>query len=338
MKKLLLAPLLLAFCLPSLAESYRTLDQVSPAYQEAAKMLKMDFADPNVRENAQKQNIQRANESYQPTAHWTVPAQGSQPAVELYVYKPKSVAGKLPVIYYIHGGGYILGNAKAAGDNLQAIAEANKAAVISVEYRLATVAPFPADLNDAYHGLSYVYKNAGKLGLDKEKVVLMGESAGGGLAARLALFTRDKGEFTPEGQVLIYPMLDYRTGTPESPYDTKNLGEFLWTESANRLGWATLRGNQTISDEQLPYFSPAFAKKLSGLPRTYMMVGDLDLFVAEDLNYASRLIQAAVPTELQVFPGLFHAFEAFNKDGKQTKEYEQSRNQAIQEMFSHPVK
>ncbi|OOF60285.1 alpha/beta hydrolase [Rodentibacter myodis] len=267
--------------------------------------------------------------------HWIVPSEGSQPAVNLYVYKPQQVKGKLPVIYFIHGGGYVMGNAKSGGDSLQTIADRQKAAVVSLEYRLASEAPFPADLNDAYHGLRYIYQNAEKLGLDNQRVVLMGESAGGGLTARLALYTRDQREFAPEGQVLIYPMLDYRTGTDTSPYRNPYSGEFAWTAAANRLGWTALRGGQSISDGQMPYFSPAMAKKLDNLPPTFIMVGDLDLFVNEDIDYANKLIQAGVPTELFVIPGVFHVFEMANPEGQKTKNYLNWRSNAIDQMFKN---
>ena len=224
-----------------------------------------------------------------------------------------------------------------AGDSLQALADQQQAAVVSLEYRLATEAPFPADLRDAYHGLSYVYHNAAQHGIDSERVVLMGESAGGGLAARLALYTRDKGEFTPEGQVLIYPMLDYRTGTTASPYRNTVAGEFVWTPNANRYGWSTLRGGQTIASAQMPYFSPAMAKDLRDLPPTFMMVGDLDLFVNEDIDYANRLIQSGVPTELHVIPGVFHAFEMVNPQAEKTRNYLHWRSKAIARMFSKPL-
>lgn len=328
--------LALVFCTSVSAQELKTLHLVDEQYREAAKNWVVDFSDAKVRERFQQNNVLRAQRSKQPAAHWTVPAAGSQPAVDLYVYLPENRSGKLPVIYFTHGGGYVMGNAKMAGDSLQALAEQQRAAVVSVEYRLATEAPFPADLEDAYRGLSYVYRNADKLGLDSRRVVLMGESAGGGLAARLALYTRDKGEFNPEGQVLIYPMLDYRTGTDQSPYRNKFSGEFVWTAAANRYGWNTLRGNRNISAGQMPYFSPATATKLAGLPPTFMMVGDLDLFVNEDIDYANRLIQTGIPTELLVIPGVFHAFENANPQAEKTQTYLQARRKAISGMFKAP--
>lgn len=336
MKKWFFTALAVAFSASAVAQNLRTLDLVDPAYRESAKNWVIDFSDAKAREWSAVNNQKKAAESKQPAAHWVVPAQGNQPAVNLYLYKPQNAEGKLPVIYFIHGGGYVMGNAKSGGDSLQALADRQKAAVVSLEYRLATEAPFPADLNDAYHGLRSVYQNAEKFGLDNQRVVLMGESAGGGLTARLALYTRDQGEFKPEGQVLIYPMLDYRTGTKDSPYHNPYTGEFVWTPAANQFGWTTLRGGQTISDTQMPYFSPAMAKNVADLPPTFMMVGDLDLFVNEDMDYANKLIQAGVPTELFVIPGVFHAFEMANPQAEKTQNYLNWRSKAIEQMFAQP--
>jgi len=265
---------------------------------------------------------------------WQAPAQGSQPAVDLCVYKPKNARGKLPVIYYCHGGGYLAGNAMMYADMFTDLAECHKAAVVSVEYRLAPQAPFPADLNDAYHGLAYIHQQAAEFGLDTDKLILMGESAGGGLTARLALLVRDKGEFHPVGQVLIYPMLDCRSGTENSPYHQEYVGEFLWTHELNRLGWDTLRGGQELDEQQLGYFSPSLAKNLTGLPKTFMIVGSLDLFVNEDIDYANRLIQAGVPTDLLVLNGCIHAFDALNPTAEPTLRYMEARTRAINEMLA----
>lgn len=329
---------LLAAAIPAAAQDLKTLNLVDPEYREAAKDWVVDFSNPETRRQTDLRNESRAAESSQPAETWTVPAARKQPAVSLYVYKPKNASGKLPVIYFIHGGGYILGNAKMGGDSLQAMADRQNAAVVSVEYRLATKSPFPADLNDAYRGLEYVYKNAAKHGLDSERVVLMGESAGGGLTARLALYTRDQGKLTPEGQVLVYPMLDYRTGTPDSPYLNENASEFVWTAAANRTGWNSLRGGQTIRPEQMPYFSPALAPDLSRLPPVFMITGDLDLFANEDADYANRLMQAGVPTELHILPGIYHAFENANPEGAATRNYLQWRTDAIKRMFANPIR
>ncbi|AFU19689.1 alpha/beta hydrolase [Actinobacillus suis] len=323
------------------AEQPRTAHLLAAEYQDltALSAVKIDPKMMHSKEGLDQINaafLKAANEDkVQPDAKFTAPAQGKQPAVDLYVYRPDNGKNaKLPVVYFIHGGGYLIGNARQNNASLLELANLNNVAVVSLEYRLATQAPFPADIDDAYHGLSYVLNNADKFNIDPNKAIIMGESAGGGLAARLGLKVRDKGEFKLKGQVLIYPMLDYRTGSENSLYKSPNTGEFVWTAEFNRIGWQTLKGEQTISEQQIPYYSAATAKNLAGLPRTYMMVGDMDLFVNEDLDYANRLVQAGVKTDLQVISGVYHAFELMNPTSPQTEAYKAGRTDAIHRMLN----
>ncbi|WP_116743970.1 alpha/beta hydrolase [Actinobacillus suis] len=323
------------------AEQPRTAHLLAAEYQDltALSAVKIDPKMMHSKEGLDQINaafLKAANEDkVQPDAKFTAPAQGKQPAVDLYVYRPDNGKNaKLPVVYFIHGGGYLIGNARQNNASLLELANLNNVAVVSLEYRLATQAPFPADIDDAYHGLSYVLNNADKFNIDPNKAIIMGESAGGGLAARLGLKVRDKGEFKLKGQVLIYPMLDYRTGSENSLYKSPNTGEFVWTAEFNRIGWQTLKGEQTISEQQIPYYSAATAKNLAGLLRTYMMVGDMDLFVNEDLDYANRLVQAGVKTDLQVISGVYHAFELMNPTSPQTEAYKAGRTDAIHRMLN----
>lgn len=350
MKKILLATLLAARFSTAYAnnEPLKSAHLLAPEYQDLSALKAFEGADAIInalsqddyqtqRAKLQKLNSEKfkADLASQPQASGklTVPQVGDQPAVDLYLFEPSQKQVNSPVIYFIHGGGYILGNALQKNKSLVELANATGAVVVSLEYRQASDAPFPADINDAYHGLSYLFDNAEKLGFDKKKIVLMGESAGGGLTARLALKTRDLGKYQPAGQVLIYPMLDYRTGTDKSPYQNPYAGEFVWKPAFNRLGWNLLKADQQISEENLPYYSAAMAKKLAGLPPTYLMVGSLDLFVNEDIDYANRLVQAGVPTDLVVINGVYHTFESINPQSPQTQHYKTSRNAAIQRMF-----
>lgn len=138
---------------------------------------------------------------------------------------------------------------------------------------------------------------------------VFGHSGGGGLAAALALPARDRVAPALRGQVLVYPMLDARTGTAEAPVDNPTTGEFFWTQAANRFGWAALRGPASVPAEQLGYFSPALAADLAGLPPTFVGVGALDLFLEEDIAYALRLARAGVPVEAHVYNGGVHGFD-----------------------------
>jgi acetyl esterase/lipase len=148
--------------------------------------------------------------------------------------------------------------------------------------------------------------NARDLGVDSNRLAIGGDSAGGGLAAGLALLTRDRGEVPLVLQLLIYPMLDDRTVTVADPHPYT--GEYIWTADANRFGWTALLGQEPGGPDISPYAAAARAEKLEGLPPTYISVGTLDLFLEEDMEYARRLIRAGVPTELHVYPGAFHGF------------------------------
>lgn len=276
------------------------------------------------------------NDPIQPDKHWIAPERNNQQAVDLYAFYPQSSEkSALPLIYFMHGGGYTLGNPRQQNGLLKNLAEQNQALVVSVGYTLASTKPHPADLNDALHGLLYLFHHADDYGIHPNKIIVMGESAGAGLAARLALKIRDTEALHLCGQVLIYPMLDYRTGTEQSPYLTDYTGEFVWTAERNRLGWSLLRGGQNFSDEELGYFSPTFAQDFRHLPPTFMTVGALDLFVHENIHYAQQLILAGVPTEFHLIVGVYHGFEHILPHSPQTQQYIQLRNQAISKMFAN---
>lgn len=334
--------LILACSLSTMAaDQPRTAHLLAPEYKDYTRVMSRtnELAMLHNAEGIAKLNAafeKTAKESsVQPDAKFTAPAQDEQPAVDLYVFRPNNAkTAKLPVIYFIHGGGYLIGNARISNATLRELANLNKVAVVSVEHRLATEAPFPADINDVYYGLSYVLNNAEHFNIDPDNAIIMGESSGGGLAARLGLKVRDEGEFKLKGQVLIYPMLDYRTGSKKSRYNSLNTGEFFWTPEYNHLGWTTLKGERKISSENMPYYSASTAKNLANLPRTYIMVGDLDLFVNESIDYANRLIQAGVKTDLQVISGVYHAFELFNPNSPQAKTYKATRTDAIKRMLN----
>jgi acetyl esterase/lipase len=240
--------------------------------------------------------------------------------LNLFVFRPEGVGDDeiTPVIYYIHGGGYQFGNTGMFESGIQDLANASKATVVSVDYTLTKdpAYKYPMELEDAYAGLLYVYEHADDLNVDKDNIVIEGESAGGGLTARLGLYNRDKGEVPLKGQVLIYPMLDYRTASDEDIYDHEYAGEFIWTKENNLSGWADLKAGleKELTDEEMLYFSPATAtvEQLKGLPETFMIVGSLDLFCNEDIDYANKLIQAGVFTELYVEPGVPHSYEGFS--------------------------
>jgi acetyl esterase/lipase len=166
-----------------------------------------------------------------------------------------------------------------------------------VDYRLAPEHPYPAPLEDCYSALTWL---AGLPAVDPARVAIGGASAGGGLAAALALLARDRGEITPVLQLLAYPMLDDRSGAVP-----KNLNYRLWSPKSNRFGWAAYLGT---ADPQVAV--PARRDDLSGLAPAWIGVGTHDLFHDQDLAYAERLTAAGVPCDVEVVPGAFHGFDA----------------------------
>ena len=260
--------------------------------------------------------------------------------LNLYVFHPANGVKreKAPVIYFIHGGGYHFCNVSTDSDTIQSIADTSNAIVVSPDYTVSLDPSYkyPMELEEAYAGLLYVYEHADELHVDKDNIVIEGESAGGGLAARLALYNRDKGAVPLKGQVLIYPMLDYRTGGKEDIYKNEYAGEFAWTKENNVFGWGKLIEGQEkkLTDEEMIYFSPAVAtaEQLKGLPETFIIVGSLDLFCSEDMDYARKLMEAGVLTELHVEPGVPHAYE-YLKWTPQAARFSEYRNHARARML-----
>jgi acetyl esterase/lipase len=206
--------------------------------------------------------------------------------------------------------------------------------VVSVDYRLAPGTKFPGSLNDNYAALLWVYHHADELGIDRQRIAIAGESAGGGHAAALAIHARDRGEVPIIFQLLIYPMLDDRTGSTRAV--PPPIGQIGWGAGSNKLGWTSLLGVPAGS-ATVPYGSvPARVENLAGLPPAFIGVGAIDLFVDEDVEYARRLIDAAVPTQLLVVPGAYHAFDLSVPDAKVSKAFTASIAAALQRAFHPP--
>ncbi len=238
-----------------------------------------------------------------------VPGPAGAPDVRLYVYTPPGPKTARPALFHLHGGGFILGDAAMMTPLSQGRAKAFDCVVVSVDYRLAPETPYPGPVEDCYAGLKWVAEHAAELGIDPARIVVGGESAGGGLAAALCLLARERGGPAVAMQFLIYPMLDHRTATPADVHANPNAGEFAWTHGANRFGWSAMLGGIDPAGEVPATCSPARAASLAGLPPTFIGVGALDLFVDEDIDYAARLGRDGVPIELHVYPGAFHAFD-----------------------------
>lgn len=232
----------------------------------------------------------------------TVP--GPDGEIPVRIYRPVDAAGQLPGIYFIHGGGMILGDIDGEDATATMICDRVGAVVVSVGYRLAPEHPHPAPVEDCYAGLVWTAKNAADLGMDPARLALYGGSAGGGLVIGVALLARDRGGPAITFMMPIYPMIDDRNETPSS-HEITDVG--LWDRAGNIEAWAWYLGGK----EPDQYAAPARAEDLSGLPPTYIDVGTVDLFRDEDIAFAQRLMQAGVPTELHVNPGSYHASENF---------------------------
>jgi acetyl esterase/lipase len=248
------------------------------------------------------------------------------PGIRVRVYRPNIRVGELPAVYFIHGGGMILGSVESDDALAEALTVGFGCVTASVDYRLAPESPFPAAVEDCYAGLMWIASNAEKLGVDAERIAIYGGSAGGGLAAATALLARDQGEPVLAFQMLLYPMLDDRCQTPSSNEIT-DIG--VWDRSANIEAWRHVLGDQQGSKDVSPYAAPARELDLRGLPPTYIDVGALDLFRDEAIEYAARLMQNGVPTELHVYPGAVHSSEVFAPEADVSRRVVSYRSAAL---------
>ncbi len=260
-----------------------------------------------------------------------IPGPPGAPGVNIIVIDPSPGQESRPVFLHTHGGGYITPN-PAMAPMLQRVAMECGCVVVSVNYRLAPETRFPGSLLDNYAALSWVHSNAASLGIDPLRIAVGGESAGGGHAAALAIYARDRAEIPLLFQLLIYPMLDDRTGStqPVPPH----IGEFIWNAASNRYGWTALLGVPAGSAKVPPNSVPARINSVSGLPPTFIGVGSIDLFVNEDVAYAQHLINAGVPTELFVAPGAYHGFDILAPDVPVSKRFIECWHQALRNAFS----
>ncbi len=246
-----------------------------------------------------------------PSEERLVPGPAGAPDVRVLIYRPESLAAPVPAILSIHGGGFVAGTPDMMGAADLRLARETGVVVVAVQYRLAPETSFPGPVEDCAAVLAWLSDAAGTLGIDPDRIAIHGQSAGAGLAAATALLARDRGGPRLAAQLLLYPMLDPRTGAADSPVDNPTLGEFLWTRSANRFGWDSMRGTGEIPADRIGHFAPALARDLSGLPPAFVGVGSLDLFLEEDMAYALRLSRAGVAVEAHVYPGGIHGFDAF---------------------------
>jgi len=253
------------------------------------------------------------------------------PDVTVYVINAEASANR-PAILHTHGGGYVMGSARSNIGDLQTLAASVDCTIVTVEYRLAPETTFAGSIEDNYAALRWLHDNAAELGVDARRIAVMGESAGGGHAALLALAARDRGEVPLVYQVLIYPMLDDRTGLTRQPPGP--IGTVLWTAKENRFGWRSFLGREPGGWGVPARAVPARYKSLAGLPPAFIGVGSVDLFVDEDVDYARRLIDSGVPTELVVVPGAFHGFDGIAPETEVAKSFTATKVAALRRAFA----
>ena len=272
-----------------------------------------------------------------------IPGPPGAPEVRLWVVDPAPLEKNKPLLLHMHGGGFMMTNPMLM-PQIQEIATDCHCVVVSVDYRLAPETRYPGSLEDNYAALKWVHAHAAELGVDRSRIAVGGESAGGGHAASLAIHARDRNKLDrnePDRnqedvpicfQLLIYPQLDDRTGSshPVPPA----IGHFMWTASANRLAWSSLLGVPAGSSQVPVAAVPARVASVAGLPPAWIGVGSIDLFVEEGMEYARRLVHAGVATELMVVPGAFHGFDLLVPDAEVSKQFSASWKSALRRAFA----
>lgn len=246
------------------------------------------------------------------TEERVIPGPAGAPDIEVTIFRPRghtAADAALPALVNIHGGGMIIGHRHWESERvIQLVLELGVVAV-NVEYRLAPEHPFPAGVEDCYAGVAWTAEHAAELGVDPERIVVMGGSAGGGFSAAVALLARDRGGPALAGQLLLCPMLDNTNSTVAShQYD----GIGTWMRDANLLAWRCVLGEELASSTAAsPYAAPSRATDLSGLPPAFIEAGAAEMFRDEDVDYASRIWATGGNAELHIWAGGFHGFDMY---------------------------
>ena len=234
----------------------------------------------------------------------TVPGHLGEP-IDLAIIQRAARTGTAPCFYAIHGGGMMFGHHLGNLDSYDDWLLTHDVVLISVDYRLAPEHPDPYPVEDCYAGLAWTAAHAEELGIDPDRIVLVGQSAGGGLAAGTALLARDRGGPAVLAQVLISPMLDDSDSTV-STHQIDGVG--VADRAMTRFGWNAYLGERRGGNDVSIYAAPARAGNLSGLPPAYLDCASAEVFRDETVAYASTLWAAGIQAELHVWPGAFHGF------------------------------
>lgn len=261
----------------------------------------------------------------------SIPGSAQDQEISLRIYRPIDAESSLPCIYWIHGGGMVMGDLDQSDPTCEQLVDELGCIVVSVDYRLAPEHPYPAPVDDCFIGLEWVAENTEELGIDASRIAISGQSAGGGLSAAVALRARDEGGPELCFQLLIYPMLDDRN-VSESSKQVTDIG--IWDRDMNVQAWEAYLGELSGSDDLPPYAAPGRVNDLSGLPPTFVDVGTHDAFRDETIFYVKRLVESGVETEFHLLPGGFHAYDTFAPESQLAQRTWATRFDALQQAFS----
>lgn len=235
------------------------------------------------------------------------------------VITPEGHRANRPAVLALHGGGMIVGSPQLELVTHGRLARELGAVVVSPDYRLAPENPFPAALDDCMATLQWMRQNADDLGINSDRIAVVGRSAGGGLAAAVAQRSHDEG-FTLRAQGLLYPMLDDRTVLNDR---NEGRGRLVWTAETNRFAWTAYLGREPRMTDAPAYAAPARRDDLSGLPPAWIGVGELDLYYGEDVAYAEKLRACGVPCELVTVPRMYHAADGYAPKAQSMEKFTQ---------------
>jgi acetyl esterase/lipase len=235
-----------------------------------------------------------------------IPSRNGGADIRVRIFKPLNSSGKLPGMLYLHGGGLVMGNPEGSLSVIEKFIKTKPCIIIAPDYRKAFDAPYPAAFNDCYDTLLWIDENADQLGVIKDKLIVAGHSAGGGLTSAITLKASQTQDIKIAFQIPVYPMLDDRQDTNSA---TDNDGP-IWNSKANKIGWSAYLSDLIKQGVEIPaYAAPARTVEFSILPPTISFVGDMEPFKDETIAYIQNLRKAGIPVEFKLFNGCFHGFE-----------------------------
>ena len=247
------------------------------------------------------------------TEYISIKSKSNTHKIPVVIYKPKTNNKPLPIMLYMHGGGYVSGTPEMS-PGLEDLIAKRPCIIVAPKYRKALTAPYPAALDDCYDTLLWIKENGKTIGGANNNIMVVGHSAGGGLAAAVTLKNRDKKDINIAFQMPLYPMLDYRNNT-KSALACEDIP--FWNTKSNEACWNCYLENLNKENKPIPYYaSPALNKDYSNFPPTVTFVGGLEPFKDEVISYVENLKKAQIPTKFELFSKAYHGFEAIIPNAK----------------------